>query len=103
MSGEDKYILEDKTKGVCIHLRQGKDMQPELFMNSHCGTGGDAIEWRLQMGDYGGWIPQADVDKCMVPSGPGLVLSSECEHEWQFKAVHGGGYHLAHSTSGLCL
>jgi stress response protein SCP2 len=103
MSGEDKYILEDRTKGVCIQLRQGKDMQPELFMNSHCGTGGDAIEWRLQMGESGGVIPQADVDKCMVPSGSGLVVSSECEDEWRFVAVHGGGYHLTHAISGQCL
>jgi hypothetical protein len=105
MAGEDKYILEDHKKGVCIHLRQGKDLQPELFMDAHCGTGGNAIEWKMQMGDNGGIIPQGDVDKCMVPSSTGAVLSAECENEWNFKAAPGvrGGYTLQHATSGRCL
>lgn len=103
MSGENKYILEDGQHGVCIHLRQGKDLQPELFMDSHCGTGGNAIEWRFQTGDNGGTIPQADVDKCMVPSSTGVVLSAECETEWKFAPVHGGAYLLQQTTSGQCL
>jgi stress response protein SCP2 len=103
MTGEDKYILEDTKHGICIHLRQGKDFQPELFMDNHCGTGGKAVEWRFQMGDNGGTIPQADVDKCMVPSGTGVVLSPECEVEWKIVPVHGGTNLLQQTTSGQCL
>jgi stress response protein SCP2 len=107
MAGEDKYIIEDTRKGVCMHLRQGKDLQPELFMDAHCGVGGNAIEWKLQMGESGGVIPQGDVGKCMIPSstGAGVVLSPECEDEWNFRPVHGarGAYHLIHMRTNQCL
>jgi hypothetical protein len=108
MGGENKFILEDGKHGVCIHVRQGKDLQPELFMDSHCGNGGNAVQWKFQMGEHGGTIPQADVDKCMNPSATGIVLSAECELEWKLVPVHGGHqYHghiiLQQTSSGACL